>query len=638
MSAKQQDEIKILRFPENVRTRHGMYLNSRNHCGDEIVENSIDQFMAGNCSTIVFAVTSNEEGKQVFTVEDDGAGIPVTLSKDLEHEGETDVEVVMTTLHAGGKFAQNAENKAKTGGLNGVGASCVNAVSETFNVTVKTGGKVYETNFEKGIITQHTHVVDDCDPAETGTAVSYVLDDEIWGEDVFDFTRLKTRIRQLAYLNPGLTMYLYLDTTDAEGNAVKLDEEYCFPEGVKAYVEELIAKKQPITEPELITKTFQNEKVGSIDVSVALSYTQANSTDIKSFVNNINTEYGGDHETGLKMGISRAIERYALENKFIKNAKVLTSDDSREGLVAILNVAVADPNYEGQGKNKIRMPEVRAAVKDAVEAWLYDYLSRDVNRAKSVMDKVLMAAKARAAAKRARDAVRGVKSMDTGAVEGLADCSCKDPAQCSIWLVEGDSAGGSAKQARDRATQAILPLFGKGANAEKTTLDKIVKSPKSQPLIKALRCGIGEEFDIEKLRYHKIVLMADADVDGGHIQCLHMTFFYNFMKPIIEAGYLYAACPPLFKVFKKSGGKDVDVHYLYTKEELDSFDTEGYSVQRYKGLGEMNPEQLWETTMDPEKARLIRITLDDCEEAEEALKVCMGDDVSARKEFILQCI
>lgn len=392
-----------------------------------------------------------------------------------------------------------------------VGASCVNAVSSQFVVTVKTGGEVYETKFEKGLVTEHTHKIGKCSKEESGTAVSYVLDDEIWGEDVFDFKKLQTRAKELAYLNPGLVIGLYLDTTDADNNAVKLEEEYCFPEGVKAYVEELTQKKEQITDPELVTKNVENAKVGSIDVSIALSYTKAYSTDIKSFVNSINTEYGGDHETGLKIGISKAVERYALENGFIKDAKALVSDDSREGLVAILNVAVADPNYEGQGKNKIRMPEVRQAVKDVVEEWLYDYLSRDKNRAAEVMKKILSAAKARAAAKRARDAARGIKSIDSGAVGGLADCSCKDPAKSSIYLVEGDSAGGSAKQARDRKHQAILPVFGKVSNAEKATLDKIIKSPKTQDLVKALRCGIGDSFDISKLRYHKIILFSDAD-------------------------------------------------------------------------------------------------------------------------------
>ena len=634
MAEKMQDNIQILRYPDSVRMRHGMYLNSRNHCGDEIVENSIDQFVAGNATTIVFAVTLNEDGKQVFTVEDNGAGIPVTMSKDPEHEGETDVEVVMTTLHAGGKFNQ-AEGKAKTGGLNGVGASCVNAVSETFDVTVKTGGRVYETNFEKGIITQHTHEVGECDPAETGTSVSYVLDDEIWGEDVFDFHKLDTRLRQLAYLNPGLTMYLYLDTMDAEGKPLKKEEEYCFPEGVKAYVDELTKNKTVLMVPELVTKTVENEKVGGIDVSVALTYTASNSDNIKSFVNSINTEYGGDHETGLRMGISKAIERYALENKVIKDAKAIVSEDTREGLVAILNCSVADPNYEGQGKNKIRMPEVRAAVKNVVENWLYDYLSKDTATAKKIMEKVLLAAKARVAATKARNAVRSASAISTGAVKGLADCSCKDPDQAEIFLVEGDSAGGSAKQGRDRRTQAILPVFGKVGNAEKSSLDKIIKSVKTQSIVSALGCGIGKTFDISKLRYKKIVLMSDADVDGSHIQCLHMTFFYNYLRPIVEAGYLYVACPPLYKVYKKSKGQDVDVHYLYTEAEKDAFDTEGYLVQRYKGLGEMKPEQLWETTMNPDNRRLIQITLDDVEAAEEALKVCMGDDVKSRKEFIM---
>lgn len=621
------DEIQVLRFPDNVRMRHGMYLNGRNHCLDEIIENSVDQFMVGNCTIIACEIHGRE-----IRVEDNGAGIPVGPSHDPEHKGESQVEVAMCTLHAGGKFDQR--EGAKTGGLNGVGASAVNATSSDFEVQCRIGGKVYSTKFQKGIVTEHTHVVGSCPKEAHGTTTIFTLDDSIWTDDKLDVKRVARRMRQLAYLNPGLTMGVNFDTEDADGEPVKMQESYCYEDGVKAYVEKLTKGKTHITEPELVQAAVDGgEKIGSIDVQVAFAYTDAYTADIKSFVNNIATEYGGDHVTGLKEGVVRAVTRYAEEEKLVKNISDIKQNDAIEGLTAIVSVTVADPNYEGQGKNKIRMPQVRAAVKETISDFLFDYLSRDANRAKLIVGKAVEAAKARAAAKRARDAARGLnKAASSGTLpEKLADCSGTDPEKNEIYLVEGDSAGGSAKQGRDRRYQAILPIFGKVQNAEKTTRDKIYASVKTQDIVKALRCGIEDDYDESKLRYDKVILMSDADVDGAHIMCLHMTYFYRYMPQIIRNGHLYLACPPLFKVSKK-GQPD---RYLYTEAELEAADTEGCSIQRYKGLGEMNPEQLWETTMNPEKRRLIRITLEDAEHAEEMLSICMGTDVETRKQFII---
>ena len=519
-----------------------------------------------------------------------------------------------------------------------VGASAVNALSSTFTVEVHTGGNVYMTAFEKGIITEHTHQTDTCDPEDTGTTITFEPDQTIWKGETFDLKRIERRVRQLAYLNSGLTIQFYVDTVDKDGNHIEKQEEFHFEDGIKAYAKKLIKGKTPLfDEPMYIDKAVDGGKaVGEIGVQASMYYTDSYNTQIMGFVNCIAQEYGGDHIMGFKMGVLSAIRKYAVANKFIKNQTDIASEDTREGLTAILHVRVADPNYEGQSKDNLRMPEVKSAVRTIVEDYLFDYLSQDDKRAKLIIDKCLKAAKVREKTRKAREAARGLKDIasNAGLPGKLADCSCKDPDKISIWFVEGDSAGGSAKQGRDPVHQAILPVFGKILNVEKATFDKVVSSEKLAEIAKALRCGIGEDFDIKKCHYHMIVLMADADADGGHIQCLHMTNFYRYMKPLIEAGYVYAACPPLFKVSKKKGKKE-EVTYLYTNEELEAFDLEGCTVQRYKGLGEMSPQQLWDTTMNPETRRLIQLSVEDEEDTEESLSVCMGKDTEARRDFIL---
>lgn len=631
MVVDEQAQISVLRFPECVRLRKEMYLTDPNHCVYEIVDNSIDEHAAGRCNAIAIAIVGDE-----VIVEDDGNGIPVTKSEDPEYAHLSQAEVAYTVLHAGGKFGKAGGYKTNTGGLHGVGASCVNAVSDKVNLIINTGGKQYQVDFAKGVITNGLHKVGPAKEGQTGTEVHFVLDKEIWGEEQFDFKKIEKRIQQLAYLNPGLTLLLYFDSVDEEEQEIKLEKTFCYPEGIKDYISKLVKGKTTIADTAYFVKKITDEKVGDIEVSVAYTYTDGYSQDIKCFVNNIATEAGGDHLAGFKQGSYKAAEQYALESGAIKDAKAIESDDTREGMTAIISIKVKEPKFEGQGKSKIKMPEVRNAVKQATEEFMFDYLSKDANRAKRIMDKVLIAAKARLSAKRAREAARGQKEgMEGGLAAKLADCSEKDPALCEIYLVEGDSAAGSCKSARNRKTQAILPVFGKILNAEKSRYDQIITSVKLLDMLKALKCGIGDEFNIDKLRYHKIILFSDADVDGAHIQCLNLVFFYRYLRPIIEAGHLYIACPPLYKVAKKVGKKE-EVVYLFSKEELEAYNTEGCTIQRYKGLGEMNPDQLWDTTMNPETRKLIQIEISDYEQAEEYLSLCMGKDVESRKAFIIE--
>ena len=632
----EQAQISVLEFPDCVRKRKGMYLTSPDQCVFEIVDNAVDEFAAGRCNKIEVKI-SNEQ----VSISDNGGGIPITPSKDPGYEGKPQAEVAMTVLHAGGKFLSAGKEgayKTSTGGMNGVGASCVNAVSTDFKLEIKTDGKKYGLDFKKGITVKPLYEIGTIPKKDHGTVVSFTLDKEIWNSEWYDFGHIRKRLKQLAYLNPGLSIMISFDTHDAEGKAVKFEGEYNFPEGLTGYINEIIENKERLNEPELITGKIEHSKNKQISVDACFVYTTDYSSDIRSFVNNVGTEYGGDHENGFRLGIADAVKKYALENKMVKDAKALTNDDCVEGMQAIISVKLLDPNFEGQGKGKLRMPEVKTVIKKFIEEQTYDFLMKNYDRSKTIIEKTLLAAKAREDARKARNAARASKAVSVGGnVPDLASCSSKKPEECEIYLVEGDSAGGSAKQARDRKYQAILPIFGKILNAGKATFEKVIDSGKLADMVKALGCGIGKEFNMEKLRYHKIILMADADSDGAHIQCLHMTNFYKTMKPLIEAGYVYAACPPLYKVSRKKGKKE-EVTYLYTADELKEFNTENATVQRYKGLGEMSPEQLWDTTMNPETRKLIQIQLNEenAEDTEDTVELLMGKDTNQRREFLLE--
>ena len=615
------DQIQVLEGLEAVRKRPGMYIGSTSskglhHLVWEIVDNSIDEALAGYCTDIIVAI----ENDNWIRVEDNGRGIPVSIQEKM---GKPAVEVIMTVLHAGGKFGGGGYKVS--GGLHGVGASVVNALSVSTEVYVKRDGHIHSIIFERGRTVQELKVIGDTD--DTGTTTRFKADAEIFKETtVYEYDILAKRVRELAYLNRGIRI-----TIKDERSGQEHSETFHYEGGIKSYVEHLNEGKEPIHEPIDIT----GEKDG-ISVEIAMQYNAGYASTIFSFANNINTYEGGTHESGFKTALTRVINDYARKNGLVKDSEAnLTGEDVREGLTAIVSVKHPDPQFEGQTKTKLGNSEVSSITNSLFSDGFERFLLENPSVARQVVEKGTMAARARVAAKKAREFTRRKSALEVSSLPGkLADCSSTNPAESEIYIVEGDSAGGSAKSGRDRYFQAILPLRGKILNVEKANLNRILSNAEIRAMITAFGTGIGEEFDLEKARYHKIVIMTDADVDGAHIRILLLTFFFRFMRPLIEAGYVYAAQPPLYQVKQ---GKHVE--YCYSDEELQEILSRLSAnpkpvVQRYKGLGEMNAEQLWDTTMDPEHRTLLQIELDDAIKADQVFHHLMGDEVEPRRQFI----
>ncbi|MER1998759.1 MAG: DNA topoisomerase (ATP-hydrolyzing) subunit B [Lysinibacillus sp.] len=615
------DQIQVLEGLEAVRKRPGMYIGSTSskglhHLVWEIVDNSIDEALAGHCDKIIVAI----EKDNWIRVEDNGRGIPVSTQEKM---GLPAVEVIMTVLHAGGKFGGGGYKVS--GGLHGVGASVVNALSTYTEVRVKRDGKLHEIKFERGQTVQKLAVIGDAE--DTGTTVRFKADADIFKEtQVYEYDILATRCRELAYLNRGIKIII----RDEREEELR-ENEYYYEGGIRSYVEHLNENKEPIHE----TIFVEGEKDG-ISVEIAMQYNAGFSSTIMSFANNINTYEGGTHESGFKTALTRVINDYARKSKLFKdNDANLTGEDVREGLVSIVSVKHPDPQFEGQTKTKLGNSEVSQITNSLFSEGFERFLLENPSVARQVVEKGMMAARARVAAKKAREFTRRKNPLEVSSLPGkLADCSSTNPEECEIYIVEGDSAGGSAKSGRDRHFQAILPLRGKILNVEKARLDRILGNAEIRAMITAFGTGIGEEFDLEKARYHKIVIMTDADVDGAHIRVLLLTFLFRFMRPLIEAGYVYAAKPPLYQVKQ---GKHVE--YCYSDAELEEIlnrlpKMPKPNVQRYKGLGEMNAAQLWDTTMDPDQRTLIRVELDDAIEADKIFDHLMGDEVTPRRDFI----
>lgn len=613
------NQIQILEGLEAVRKRPGMYIGSTSarglhHLVYEVVDNSIDEALAGYCTHI--EVTIHKDNS--ITVTDNGRGIPV----DMHESGKPAVEVVLTVLHAGGKFGGSGYKVS--GGLHGVGVSVVNALSTNMEVKVKRDGKIHEIAFEKGVTKEPLKVVGQTD--ETGTLVHFVPDAEIFDETVYDYDTLRHRLRELSFLNRGITIIL----TDERPEEVR-QETFYFEGGISSFVEHLNRNKEVIN-PEPV---YFNGTKDTTVVEIALQYNTSYSENIYSFVNNINTEEGGTHLAGFKSALTRAANDFARRQGIIKNNEDnLVGEDIREGLTCVISIKLREPQFEGQTKTKLGNSEVRGIVDSIVSEGLSEYFEENPVISKKIIEKSIMASRAREAARKARELTRRKNALEVSSLPGkLADCSVKDPEQAEIYLVEGDSAGGSAKQGRDRRFQAILPLRGKILNVEKARLDKILNNEEIRTMITAFGSGIGSEFDITKRRYGKIIIMTDADVDGAHIRTLLLTFFYRYMKPLIENGHVYIAQPPLYQIRKGRSH-----WYTYSDEELaqklDEIGRDGITVQRYKGLGEMNPEQLWETTMDPEKRTVLQVHLREAEEADSIFTILMGDKVEPRRRFI----
>ncbi|EKN69911.1 DNA gyrase subunit B [Neobacillus bataviensis LMG 21833] len=615
------DQIQVLEGLEAVRKRPGMYIGSTSgkglhHLVWEIVDNSIDEALAGHCDEINVII---EEDNSI-TVKDNGRGIPVDIQEKM---GRPAVEVIMTVLHAGGKFGGGGYKVS--GGLHGVGASVVNALSTELEVYVHRDGKIHYIKFERGAVVKELAVIGTTD--HTGTITHFKPDSEIFTETLeYEYDILATRIRELAFLNRGLKITIEDKRVENKRN------EYHYEGGIKSYVEHLNRTKEVIHDEPIY---MEGEKDG-ISVEVALQYNEGYTDNIYSFANNIHTYEGGTHESGFKTALTRVINDYARKNGLIKeNDTNLSGEDVREGITAIVSIKHPDPQFEGQTKTKLGNSEVRA-ITDTVFASTFDkFMLENPTVAKKIVEKGLMAARARLAAKKARELTRRKSALEVSSLPGkLADCSSKDPAESEMFIVEGDSAGGSAKQGRDRHFQAILPLRGKILNVEKARLDRILSNLEVRAMITAIGTGIGEDFDIAKARYHKVVIMTDADVDGAHIRTLLLTFFYRFMRKLIEAGYVYIAQPPLYKVQQ---GKRIE--YAYNDKELERIFAElpatpKPNIQRYKGLGEMNPEQLWDTTMNPEGRSMLQVSLEDAIEADETFDMLMGEKVEPRRNFI----
>ena len=619
------DQIQILEGLEAVRKRPGMYIGSTSsrglhHLVYEIVDNAVDEALAGFCKEI--NVTINPDNS--ITVTDDGRGIPVGIN---HKAGIPAVEVVFTILHAGGKFGGGGYKVS--GGLHGVGASVVNALSEWLEVTIYKDGQVYRQRYERGKTIYPLKVIDTCEPEKTGTMVSFLPDKEIFEETVYDYDILKQRLREMAFLTKGLK--IILKDTRAE---MEREKTFHYEGGIQEFVQYLNKSKEALY-PEIIY--CEGEKDGVV-VEVAMQHNDSYTENSYGFVNNINTPEGGTHIMGFRNAITKTFNDYARKNKLLKDSEPnLSGDDIREGLTAIVRVKIENPQFEGQTKQKLGNSEARGAVDGIVSKQLEIFLEQNPSVAKVTVEKSVLAQRAREAARKARDLTRRKSALDGMSLPGkLADCSDKNPENCEIYIVEGDSAGGSAKTARNRATQAILPLRGKILNVEKARLDKIYSNAEIKAMITAFGTGIHEDFDITKLRYHKIIIMTDADVDGAHIATLLLTFLYRFMPELIRQGYVYLAQPPLYKVEKNK-----KVWYAYDDNELNTILTEigrdgNNKIQRYKGLGEMDAEQLWETTMDPEKRILLRVTMDEAATSEIDLTftTLMGDKVEPRREFI----
>ena len=617
-----EEDIQVLEGLEAVRKRPGMYigdttLRGLHHLVYEIVANSVDEALAGRCDTI--KVTVNTDGS--VTVQDNGSGIPVGIHPKM---GIPTVEVVHTVLHAGGKFGGGAYSVS--GGLHGVGASVVNALASKMVVEVRREGNIYHIEFERGKTTSPLEIVGKCDENDTGTTTVFTPDPEIFPDCRFDFDAMITRYREMAFLNREITIILRDDRAEEPA-----DKVLHYDGGIISFVEYLNRHREALHKPPI----YIAQRSGECFVEVAIQYNDSFAENVYSYANNIATVEGGSHLTGFKSALTKVINDYARKYKYIKDSdRNLQGEDTREGIGAIISVKLPEPQFEGQTKSKLGNAEIRTLVETVMSEKLAQYLEENPNVAKIVMDKCLSASRAREAARKARDMTRRKSVFESNTLPGkLADCQEKDPTFCEIFIVEGDSAGGSAKQGRERKYQAILPLWGKMLNVEKARIDKVYGNEKLQPVVMALGAGIGDEFDESKLRYHKVIIMADADVDGSHIRTLLLTFFFRYLRPLVDGGYVYIACPPLYKVYQGD-----EAYYAYDDAEIESIkEKTGWKnplIQRFKGLGEMSSEQLWDTTMNPNTRKLLKVTLADAQAADETFTLLMGDEVEPRKEYI----